>query len=271
MGIFAHPDDETFCIGGTLAKYIAAGAEAMVVSFTRGEAGQIRDASVATRRTLGERRASELEQACHTLGVQHVRCLDWGDGKLKDIPQQELVATAVALIREFRPHVVFTFDETGAYGHPDHITISKVTTTACRLAGDATQFPEQLQAGTPHSIRGSITVIFPQNRRLLLHLLVGWLHTSTRSSGSAKISSTHSNCLRTSQACLATPATIWISNGIPASILSNRANRQSASIWSRGRSTFVEDSAGNTASRQRWPALLGDTGLADGKPRMRTS
>jgi LmbE family N-acetylglucosaminyl deacetylase len=76
LGIFAHPDDESFCIGGTLAKYIASGAEAMVISFTRGEAGQIRNAAVATRRTLGERPARELELACQTLGVQHVRCLD---------------------------------------------------------------------------------------------------------------------------------------------------------------------------------------------------
>ena len=84
LGIFAHPDDETFCIGGTLAKYIAGGAEAMVVSFTRGEAGQIRDAAIATRRTLGEHRARELHRACQTLGVQHVRCLDYGDGTILD-------------------------------------------------------------------------------------------------------------------------------------------------------------------------------------------
>ncbi len=129
LGIFAHPDDETFCIGGTLAKYIASGAEAMVVSFTRGEAGQIRDAAVATRRTLGEQRARELELACQALGVQHVRCLDYGDGKLKGIPQTELVGRAVGLIREFRPHVLFTFDESGAYGHPDHIAICHATTT----------------------------------------------------------------------------------------------------------------------------------------------
>ena len=48
LGVFAHPDDETFCAGGTLAKYVAEGAEAMVTSFTRGDAGQIRDASAAT-------------------------------------------------------------------------------------------------------------------------------------------------------------------------------------------------------------------------------
>src|SRR3954468_13850490 len=102
LGLFAHPDDEVFCAGGTFARYVAGGAEAMVVSFTRGEAGQIRDAAVATRRTLGEKRAREFELACHALGVQHVRCLDYGDGKLTGIPQTELVSRAVGLIREFR-------------------------------------------------------------------------------------------------------------------------------------------------------------------------
>ncbi len=52
LGIFAHPDDETICAGGTLAKYASAGAEVRVISLTKGGAGQIRDASVATRATL---------------------------------------------------------------------------------------------------------------------------------------------------------------------------------------------------------------------------
>ena len=53
LGVFAHPDDETFCAGGTFAGYAARGAEVMVISATRGQAGQIRDAAVGTRRTIG--------------------------------------------------------------------------------------------------------------------------------------------------------------------------------------------------------------------------
>ena len=64
LGVYAHPDDETFCAGNTLAKYATAGAEVMVVSMTQGEAGQIRDAYAATRRTLGEVRVAELCRAC---------------------------------------------------------------------------------------------------------------------------------------------------------------------------------------------------------------
>jgi LmbE family N-acetylglucosaminyl deacetylase len=64
LGVFAHPDHEVFVAGGTLAKYAAAGAEIMVVSATKGQAGQIRDASIATRRTLSAVREQELHRSC---------------------------------------------------------------------------------------------------------------------------------------------------------------------------------------------------------------
>ena len=178
LGVYAHPDDETFCIGGTLAKYIIAGAEAMVVSFTQGEAGQIREASAATRRTLGEVRRKELYQACQQLGVQQTVCLNYGDGKLKDIAQAELVERIVQIIREFKPDMVFTFDETGAYGHPDHIAISLAVTEASWQAGVETAFLGQLEHGLlPHTPRRVYHSIFPQSDRLLLQLIVNWLHS----------------------------------------------------------------------------------------------
>src|SRR5918995_3093742 len=74
LGLYAHPDDETFCTGGTFARYAARGAEIMVVSATRGEAGQIRDAGIATRRTIGQVREQELRLACTRLGVQAGWC-----------------------------------------------------------------------------------------------------------------------------------------------------------------------------------------------------
>jgi LmbE family N-acetylglucosaminyl deacetylase len=61
--VYAHPDDETYCTGGTIAKYVAQGAEVMVVSATRGQAGQIQDVNAATRRTLGVVREQELRRA----------------------------------------------------------------------------------------------------------------------------------------------------------------------------------------------------------------
>jgi hypothetical protein len=103
LGVFAHPDDECFCAGGTLARYVAAGAETMVVSATRGEAGQIRDPYSATRRTLGQVRAGELALACRRLGVQHALCLDYDDGKLKDVDHWVLTREVAQIIRTFRP------------------------------------------------------------------------------------------------------------------------------------------------------------------------
>jgi LmbE family N-acetylglucosaminyl deacetylase len=176
LGLFAHPDDEVFCAGGTFARHVAGGAEAMVVSFTRGEAGQIRDAKIATRRTLGARREQELLGSARQLGVQHVRCLDLGDGKLMNLPQELLVAHATEIIRAFRPDVVITFDDTGAYGHPDHIAVSRATTIACRHAGDAEWLPEQLSAEIlPHTPARLYHSYFPRNDRLLMRLLVEWL------------------------------------------------------------------------------------------------
>jgi LmbE family N-acetylglucosaminyl deacetylase len=136
LGVYAHPDDETFCAGGTLAKYAAAGADIMVVSITQGEAGQIRNARAATRRTLGQTRAQELRRACQELGVQRALCLDYGDGKHQELDQRTLVGRVTEIIRAFRPDVVLTFGEDGAYGHPDHIAVGAATDAACALAGD---------------------------------------------------------------------------------------------------------------------------------------
>jgi LmbE family N-acetylglucosaminyl deacetylase len=176
LGIFAHPDDETFCPSGAFAKYADAGAEVMVVSITQGEAGQIRDASVATRRTLGQTRARELQLACDELGVQHAVCLDYGDGKLGDIDPDILTEKAVEIIRTFHPHTVITFGDDGAYGHPDHIAVSRATTKAFSLAGDPQQFPEQFEFGLKvHSPERLYHSHFPRSRLIIMERLVKWL------------------------------------------------------------------------------------------------
>jgi LmbE family N-acetylglucosaminyl deacetylase len=187
LGVFAHPDDECFCAGGTLAGYVSAGAETMVVSATRGEAGQIQDPHSATRRTLGQVRAGELALACRQLGVQHAMCLDYGDGKLKEVDQWVLTREVTRIIRAYRPDVVLTFGEDGAYGHPDHIAIGRATTTACALAGHAACFPEHLAAGLrPHRPARLYHSWFPRQRLLLVDRLVQWLvRGETRFRGTA--------------------------------------------------------------------------------------
>jgi LmbE family N-acetylglucosaminyl deacetylase len=131
VGIFAHPDDESVCAGGTLARYSSAGADVRVVSLTRGGAGQIRDAAVATRATLPAVRECELRRAGHELGLAETRCLDLEDGTLDRVDPEELVAIATSLLEELQPDVVITFGTDGFSGHPDHAAVGAAVTAAC--------------------------------------------------------------------------------------------------------------------------------------------
>jgi LmbE family N-acetylglucosaminyl deacetylase len=178
LGVFAHPDDECFCAGGTFAKYAAAGSTIKVISATPGDAGQIRNAAIATRRTLGQVRAKELTAACAQIGVQDTACWEYGDGTLASLDQTLLVRDVVRAIREFRPDVIITFGPDGGYGHPDHIAISYATTDACHRSGDAAEFPEQIEGdlrvfAPPHLYHA----YFPQSYTLFSDKLVGWLMT----------------------------------------------------------------------------------------------
>ena len=178
LGVFAHPDDETFCAGGTFARYARDGAEIMVVSATRGQAGQIRDAHAGTRRTIAAVREKELRLACERLGVSHVRCWDYPDGGLVDADYAELTGDVVRLIREFRPQVVISFGPEGAYGHPDHIRISAAATAACHRAGDPASYPDQLAGGlAPHQPDRLYHSYFPPHDVLLMNRLATWLTT----------------------------------------------------------------------------------------------
>ncbi|HLJ80302.1 MAG TPA: PIG-L family deacetylase [Ktedonobacterales bacterium] len=164
MGVFAHPDDEVFCAGGMLAQWAEAGHETMIVSATRGEAGQIQDAYAATRNTLGTVREEELRAACAQLGVRHVECLDYRDGMLREVDEETLARDIAAYIREFAPEIVVTFGPDGGYGHPDHIAISRATTLACQqIAAEGGRAPHLYYS------------VFPRQHRLLCHRLARWL------------------------------------------------------------------------------------------------
>jgi LmbE family N-acetylglucosaminyl deacetylase len=175
LGVFAHPDDETFCAGGTFALHAERGAEIMVLSATRGQAGQIRDPTVGSRRTIGAVREAELRLACERLGVAQVRCLDRMDGTLADADFDSLVAEVVGVIRDFRPDAVITFGPDGGYGHPDHTTISAATTTACQRAGEPGGDREPWPGLAPHRPDGLYYRCFPPADMLLMHRLAMWL------------------------------------------------------------------------------------------------
>lgn len=159
LGLFAHPDDELFCAGGLFSEMSSRGASIRIVAFTRGEAGQIRDASIATRSTLGQVRAGELLVAAEALGVSDVVCHDRGDGTLAGQSIDELVEMARIEISQTRPDLIVTFGPDGGYGHPDHIRMSEVAT----LAG--------VEAGVP-----VYHAAFPHQSVRLIDLLVAWLH-----------------------------------------------------------------------------------------------
>lgn len=153
LGIFPHPDDEG-TLGGALLKYGSAGAETGLICMTRGEVGEIADPALATPETLGTIREGEMRAAAQALGVTHLWFLDYRDSGMAGTADNhnpraflqanpaEVVGKLVEIIRDFRPQVLVTFDETGGYGHPDHITAYKHTTGAFYAAADDVQYPE---------------------------------------------------------------------------------------------------------------------------------
>jgi LmbE family N-acetylglucosaminyl deacetylase len=137
MTIFAHPDDETFGMAGTLCRATNAGHPVAVVCATRGEAGEIADPSLATKKMLGAVREGELRHAMAAVGVEDVRFLDYIDGRLPDADPDEAVAKIVRHLRAFRPDVVVTFPANGGYGHVDHMAIHRLTLAALKAAADS--------------------------------------------------------------------------------------------------------------------------------------
>ena len=84
MAVYAHPDDESYSVGGVLAQCASQGIPTFVVCATRGEVGEIADQALATPANLGEVREKELREACRTLGVKEVVFLDYVDGQLEN-------------------------------------------------------------------------------------------------------------------------------------------------------------------------------------------
>jgi LmbE family N-acetylglucosaminyl deacetylase len=153
LAVLAHPDDESFGMGGTLARYAAEGIEVHIAIATDGVAGSVATGYEHTLAELAAVRAQEVQAAVTILGGQ-LHMLGYRDSGYIGDPanahpdafiQQDVAEVAgriVALIREIRPQVVVTHDETGGYYHPDHIMCWKVTTAAFEAAGDAEQYPE---------------------------------------------------------------------------------------------------------------------------------
>ncbi len=176
---FAHPDDEAFPVGGTIAMHTARGVTSRLITATSGELGEIRQPGSATRETIGEVRRAELAEAVKELGIDSHDVLQYRDSGMAgwddnfhprafvQADEHEVVARLVFEIRRFQPQVMLTFGMDGLYGHPDHIAICRHATTAFRLAADATAFPHHMAIGIqPHQTDRLFYSVRPQGFRV---------------------------------------------------------------------------------------------------------
>ena len=179
LAVLAHPDDESFGVGGTLALYAKRKVQVHLVCATRGEAGDVSAKHLEGFKSIAERRVSELLCAAGILGLNGVYFLDYRDSgmagsddnrhpqALVNAPLEEVAGKVVSFIRRLRPQVVITFDPIGGYMHPDHIAIHRATVKAFELSGDpGYQDPQGLVPYRPEKLYYHV---FP---KLLIHAAV---------------------------------------------------------------------------------------------------
>lgn len=162
LAVLAHPDDESFGMGGTLALYASQGARVYLVCATRGEVGTVDQEYMKGFESIAELRESELRCAAQHLGLTEVFFLNYRDSGMPgsednhhpdaqvNRPAEEVAARVVHYIRRLKPDVVLTFDPIGGYRHPDHIQTHQATVMAFEKAADASFHPE---AGAPFQPR----------------------------------------------------------------------------------------------------------------------
>ena len=126
--VFAHPDDETFSSGGTIAKLTQNKHKVSLITATKGEAGEPGTPPITTMDRLGAVREQELKRAAKTLGISKIHFLGFIDGKLRFVRNKNIEEKILAIIKNENPDVVVTFDKFGGSNHPDHKAISKATT-----------------------------------------------------------------------------------------------------------------------------------------------
>ncbi|MFP5366149.1 MAG: mycothiol conjugate amidase Mca, partial [Actinomycetes bacterium] len=157
LAVHAHPDDESSKGAATMASYVAAGVSVMVATCTGGERGDILNAQMAgvphAVRDLAGLRRLEMAEAAEALGIEH-RWLGFVDSGLPEgdplpplpfgcfalQPLERAAAPLVRLVREYRPHVILSYDENGGYPHPDHIMAHRVAVEAYEAAGDPSRY-----------------------------------------------------------------------------------------------------------------------------------
>jgi LmbE family N-acetylglucosaminyl deacetylase len=169
--VLAHPDDESFGVGGTLALYARKGYDTYYLCATRGEAGTVEEGHLNGFSDTAEMRTNELMQAAAVLGLKGVFFLGYRDSGMPGTddnqhpnaqinhPVEEVAGRIVRHIRELKPDIVITHDPIGGYRHPDHIHLHKATKLAFEKANDSTFHPE---AGAPFKPHALYYQVFPR-------------------------------------------------------------------------------------------------------------
>ena len=164
LAVTAHPDDETFGMGGTLALYANRGVDVQLICATRGEAGEVEVERLKGFESIGQLREHELACAAKILGLSYIHFLGYRDSGMPGsadnnhpralirVPLDELARSVATIIREIKPQVVLTFDPLGGYQHPDHIAIHKATVRAFNLAGDSKEELRGLEPFQPSKL-----------------------------------------------------------------------------------------------------------------------
>lgn len=171
LAVLAHPDDETFGLGGTLALYARKGYDTYYVCATRGEVGAADPEFMQGFKDTAEMRTDELMRAAKILGLKKVFFLGYRDSGMPNTEPNkhpdaqvnhsidEVAGRIVKYIRELKPDIVLTFDPIGGYKHPDHIHVHQATKLAFEKADDASFHPE---AGAPFKPQALYYQVFPR-------------------------------------------------------------------------------------------------------------
>ena len=166
LHVHAHPDDESSKGAATTARYVAEGVDVVIATCTGGERGSILNPAMDRPDVLANIssiRREEMARARAILGVEQVWLgfIDSGlpegdplpplpEGSFATLSVEDAMAPLIKLIRQFRPHVMTTYDENGGYPHPDHIMCHKISVAAFDAAADPEAYPD---LGTPWQVR----------------------------------------------------------------------------------------------------------------------
>ena len=183
MAVHAHPDDESSKGAATMARYVKEGVEVLVCTLTGGERGDILNPAMErpeVRADLPAIRRAEMDAAREILGVRQ-QFLGFVDSGLPEgdplpplpagcfalEPLESATRPLVQAVREFRPHVMVTYDENGGYPHPDHIKCHQVSVEAFEAAADPDRYPDCGEPWQPLKLYYHLT--FHRARIMALH------------------------------------------------------------------------------------------------------